>query len=1006
MRTDSCLQKASLLATHFYFFAIAALGLCASGQEFSPTITSFTPNTGTNGTMVTVRGANFVNVTRVTFNGVDGVVTPFSSTRLLVEVPAHAETGPISVTTPAGTTISADIFTYINVLAPGITGFSPAQGSAGTSVTIEGTNLLTATSIKFNGVPGAIKILGGVLFGTVPANATSGPITIETPEGISESANPFTVVQLNTAPTITSFSPATGDAGTTSVTIRGANLAGVTSVKFNGHDATFSLFANVLLAKVPASATTGRITVVGPNGAATSGGTFTVTVKQPPAITGFSPASGTPGTAVQINGNNFGNVGAVRFGGVNATTFGLLGSSVIATVPSGALSGPITVVTSTGSATSDSFFRVESLPVPQISEVTPGAGVKGGQIEIKGENLGGTTEVRFNGVAAEFTILGQDVFAKVPTAASTGLITIKTPAGEATSPGPFTILDVSVGPGIGSFNPSIGPIGTVVEIRGTNFTDVTSVKFGGATAAFTNLFSGLISAIVPPNGVSGLIEVATLTGTNSSVTSFLVIDPSLLLPEITGFQPVHGIPTTAVKIAGNRLAGVQVVRFNGIAAQFSVISANELSAIAPVGAVTGPITVTTSDANVTSVDSFQVDPLPAPAIASFTPAKGLVGTVIQITGANLIGVSDVKVGGVTAQFESTSPTSVTLTVPVGGVSGALAVTTPGGQAVSTGTFRVLISPSITGVAPGSALAGSAVQIQGANFEGVSSVKFGDISAAFVILSDKQIDTTVPAGAVTGLVTVSTEAGVATSASPFRVLLPPIITSLTPAKGLAGVPVDVKGSNFVGVTEVKLNGTPVKFAVISDTLVSFAAPPGQAGSGKVSIVAEGGVAVSTESFEILVPPAIASFSPLKGNVGTPVEIAGNGLEGVTAVSFGGVAAEFTVKSGQLISCVVPKDAVTGIITIVSPLGTVTSAASFEIESEKVDPPTMAVAAIDGGQIEISWPDAAKVFVLQENEDVGAVNGWKDLGAAPVVAGGRFKVLVNGAAGLRFYRLAHP
>ncbi|MSU61356.1 MAG: hypothetical protein EXS31_03010 [Pedosphaera sp.] len=1005
MRTHLCFQSPNLLATRLWLFVLAALGLCASGQEFSPTITSFTPDTGTNGTLVTVRGANFVNVTRVTFNGIEGVVTPFSSTRLLVEVPIHAETGLISVTTPAGTTISADIFTYINVLAPGITGFSPAQGSAGTSVTIEGTNLLAATSIKFNGLPGAIKILGGVLFGTVPANATSGPITIETPEGISESASPFTVVQLNTAPTITSFSPASGVAGTTSVTIRGSNLAGVTSVKFNGQAAMFSVFANVLLAKVPANAATGLITVSGPTGTATSSSTFTVTVKQPPAVTGFSPASGTPGTAVQINGINFANVSAVRFGGVNATTFGLLGSSVIATVPSGALSGPITVVTPTGSATSDSFFQVENLPVPQITEVTPGAGVKGAQIEIKGVNLGGTIEVRFNGVAAEFSVLGQDLFAKVPTSATTGLITIKTPGGAATSPEPFTILDASVGPGIGSFNPSKGPIGTDVEIRGTNFTDVTSVKFGGATAAFTNLFSGLISAIVPPNGVSGLIEVATLTGTNSSVTSFLVIDPSLLLPEITGFQPVHGIPTTAVKITGNRLAGVQVVRFNGISAQFSITSANELSAIAPVGAVTGPITVTTSDANVTSIDSFQVDPLPAPSIASFTPAKGLAGTVIQITGANLIGVSEVKIGGVTAQFESTSSTLLTLTVPASGVSGALTVTTPGGQAVSTGTLRVLVPPAITGVVPTSALVGTIVQIQGANFVGVSSVKFGDISATFVLVSDKQINATVPAGAVTGLVSVNTEAGVATSASPFRILFPPIITGLSPVKGLAGVAVDVKGSNFVGVTEVKLNGAPVKFAVISDNLVSFAAA-GQAGSGNVSIVAEGGVAVSTESFEILVPPAIASLAPLKGTVGASVEITGSGLADVTAVSFGGVAAEFTVKSAQAITCVVPKNAVTGPITIVSPLGTVTSAASFEIEVEKIDPPTMAVAAIDGGQIEISWPDIAKGFVLQENGDIGALDGWKELGAAPVAAGGKFKVLVNGAAGLRFYRLAHP
>jgi len=160
--------------------------------------------------------------------------------------------------------------------APTITSFTPASGPVGTSVTITGTNLGSATSVKFNGVSAAITSNTATrITATVPATATTGKITVTTAGGTATSATDFTVV---VAPVITSFTPVSGPVGT-SVTITGTHLTGATSVKFNGVSATItSNTATAIVTVVPATATTGKITVTTPGGTATSATNFTVTV--------------------------------------------------------------------------------------------------------------------------------------------------------------------------------------------------------------------------------------------------------------------------------------------------------------------------------------------------------------------------------------------------------------------------------------------------------------------------------------------------------------------------------------------------------------------------------------------------------------------------------------------------------------------------------------------------------------------------------------------------------
>jgi hypothetical protein len=81
--------------------------------------------------------------------------------------------------------------------------------------------------------------------------------------------------------------------------------------------------------------------------------------KVTPAVTSFSPTSGPVGTVVQINGSAFTGARKVSFGGIAARAFTVDNDSTIhATVPPGALSGPIEVVTPSGKGSSSTSFTV------------------------------------------------------------------------------------------------------------------------------------------------------------------------------------------------------------------------------------------------------------------------------------------------------------------------------------------------------------------------------------------------------------------------------------------------------------------------------------------------------------------------------------------------------------------------------------------------------------------------------------------------------------------------
>jgi hypothetical protein len=72
---------------------------------------SHTPSPGPPATTVTITGDNPGGATAVDFNGTPATISYNGQNKIVVTVPAGATSGHFTVTTPAGTAISGQIFT-------------------------------------------------------------------------------------------------------------------------------------------------------------------------------------------------------------------------------------------------------------------------------------------------------------------------------------------------------------------------------------------------------------------------------------------------------------------------------------------------------------------------------------------------------------------------------------------------------------------------------------------------------------------------------------------------------------------------------------------------------------------------------------------------------------------------------------------------------------------------------------------------------------------------------
>lgn len=154
-----------------------------TGTVPQPVINSFTPATGTQGTVVTITGQNFTGATAVRFNNLNAAAfTVVSASQITATVPGPGSSGTISVLTPGGSADSENSFTYFN--APTITSFTPRQAESRGTITIFGSNLNNVNQVLIGGRNASFTIVNNnTITAGIPSNGATGSVAVSATNG-------------------------------------------------------------------------------------------------------------------------------------------------------------------------------------------------------------------------------------------------------------------------------------------------------------------------------------------------------------------------------------------------------------------------------------------------------------------------------------------------------------------------------------------------------------------------------------------------------------------------------------------------------------------------------------------------------------------------------------------------------------------------------------------------------------------------------------------------------
>jgi RHS repeat-associated protein len=234
----------------------------------------------------------------------------------------------------------------------------------------------------------------------------------------------------------------------------------------------------------------------------------------PPIIHAINPPSARLADTITINGARFDGRGpernVVRFtrsqqaGG--GQTFGSVTqatrTALTVVVPADAATGPVTVETEGGTATSPNDFVVDQFPAPIITDFNPKRGTPGTQVTLTGTNLkvgANDPAVTFAGSNGRLPALvnsasATEVHTTVPNGAITGVIELSHVGGTTATATPFTVdteqdFQLTVAPSVTTaVQGGSGTYVVYVTSQQTTFSQLASLTATGLPAGITITF--------------------------------------------------------------------------------------------------------------------------------------------------------------------------------------------------------------------------------------------------------------------------------------------------------------------------------------------------------------------------------------------------------------------------------------------------------------------------------------------------------------------------------------
>jgi uncharacterized delta-60 repeat protein len=328
--------------------------LAGDAGKTRPAVASLSPGSGAVGDKLMVFGSNLGNLTGAEFSGgVAATVFPISQTRMELEIPVGAMSGPVILRNAFGETTTLAMFKLLAAPLPVITGIPSESVAIGNGFSVSGKNFYEVTSVRIGVIDASFVVNSATrMTVTVPTNAVTARVILSGPGGTAESATDLLVIKA--APTFTSAASSSGMIGQNfSFTLKATyNPTGFTAAPLPA-----GLVLNPATGQISGIPTTAGLTTVSVS-ATNQGGTtasslaITISPPLPPVVASVSPDQIPTGGKILVSGAYLFQTTSVTVGGV-AAVFEVLADGRLAVVmPAGVPSGIVVVTTPQGSITS------------------------------------------------------------------------------------------------------------------------------------------------------------------------------------------------------------------------------------------------------------------------------------------------------------------------------------------------------------------------------------------------------------------------------------------------------------------------------------------------------------------------------------------------------------------------------------------------------------------------------------------------------------------------------
>ena len=399
----------------------------------------------------------------------------------------------------------------------------------------------------------------------------------------------------------------------------------------------------------------------------------------------------------------------------------------------------------------------------------------------------------------------------------------------------------------------------VITLIGNNFSATSVINFGGNPHSPTTVEPTQMTLRIPAAELrAGDVPVSVTNpppgGGTSDVFPFRVLDNTNPVPSVSSVVPPEvaaGASSVNVAIDGAGFIAATTVNLGGVVVPVTVVASNRIefsvgaallrNAESLAGLVANPL-----PGGGTASFSLSVSN-PVPSVTTFSPNivdAGSVNIELQIKGARFVESSSVVVAGtpVPTRFVSAGEIRATLSEALlktpGKVKIGVSNPAPGGGVADAGTLTVeQAAPLLESLSPGSIRVDQkdvTVTLAGRNFVNGAKVLVGTVEVTAVFVSSTQLRIVLPALAI-GNATIAVKnpgaAGKLSNSLGLQITAGiPVLTSLTPSNGVAGLPatVRVQGSNFTAQSVLTLGGVVVPAIFVSGSILDAVFTPATPG----------------------------------------------------------------------------------------------------------------------------------------------------------------------------------